>query len=116
VYVRVCVVKQDQQHTHTLYIHIVCCVCVCFFIILVHTHTHTHSDGLSGAVSGAQIEDVIGQIDTLTKKINSQAFGSGSLMKQWKVLTMLIGANNVCGCTAASNQPDQWEKKVRGVV
>lgn len=66
--------------------------------------------GLNCAVSGAVVQDIPDQLKHLMNHLNTAYL---SVKYQWKVLTLFIGANNACGCTHSSNQPDQYEENLR---
>lgn len=52
--------------------------------------------GLNVAVSGAVVRDIPGQIDHLLKVMQEPEYAG--LMDKWKLVTLFIGANDVCDC------------------
>lgn len=68
--------------------------------------------GLNLAVSGAVIQGVPAQIKKLKNRLSTTYL---HVAGKWKLLTLLIGANDACDCHSASHQPAVWEKNLRGV-
>jgi len=73
---------------------------------------------LNGAQSGARVEDVPAQIDYLTQELKTTLNTSVDFLNDWKVLTILIGANNLCGaCSNASyTQPTFYQQQLQSVL
>jgi len=62
-----------------------------------YTPFHPLTDVLNGAQSGALIQNVPFQIEHLVKQLKQfNSTGSINYDKDWKVVTLLIGPNNVC--------------------
>eukprot|EP00033_Pygsuia_biforma_P002172 GCRY01002407.1.p1 GENE.GCRY01002407.1~~GCRY01002407.1.p1 ORF type:complete len:357 (-),score=50.06 GCRY01002407.1:238-1308(-) len=51
---------------------------------------------LNAAVSGAIVQDLDDQIDYLVKELKTNYADSVNYEKDWKMITVLIGANNIC--------------------
>jgi len=75
-------------------------------------------DQLNAAQSGAWVQNLPYQIEFLKKQLNSNK--NINVEKDWKVLTILIGANNLCdACLESFDEYDsarQFEKSLREVV
>jgi phospholipase B1 len=73
---------------------------------------------LNGAQSGARVEDVPAQIDYLTQQLQTTYNKTVDFKNDWKILTILIGANNLCGaCTSSSySQPDFYQQQLELVL
>lgn len=52
--------------------------------------------GLNAAISGAKVQDISGQIDYLVTQLTTTYNSSVDFENDWKVATILIGANNLC--------------------
>jgi len=74
---------------------------------------------LNGAQSGAKIEDVVtGQIKYISNQILTTYNESIDMEKDWKFMTVFIGANNLCGaCEGKSDSsPDFFEAQFREIL
>eukprot|EP00455_Lapot_gusevi_P049966 TRINITY_DN717_c0_g1_i2.p1 TRINITY_DN717_c0_g1~~TRINITY_DN717_c0_g1_i2.p1 ORF type:complete len:347 (+),score=117.81 TRINITY_DN717_c0_g1_i2:49-1089(+) len=75
-------------------------------------HAYPDQDRLNGAQSGALVQDLSAQLDYVlgVMKNNSQI----NIAEDWKVMTIWIGANNLCGvCTdPPSNTADVYEQNM----
>eukprot|EP00211_Chloroparvula_japonica_P006125 CAMPEP_0119118626 /NCGR_PEP_ID=MMETSP1310-20130426/442_1 /TAXON_ID=464262 /ORGANISM="Genus nov. species nov., Strain RCC2339" /LENGTH=351 /DNA_ID=CAMNT_0007108013 /DNA_START=43 /DNA_END=1098 /DNA_ORIENTATION=+ len=60
---------------------------------------------LNGAVSGAKAEDVYHQVNYLAKEGQKKKFSDVDWNNDWKLFTLLIGANDLCG--ACYDRPDE---------
>eukprot|EP00049_Salpingoeca_infusionum_P004852 m.84618 g.84618 ORF g.84618 m.84618 type:complete len:355 (+) comp12754_c0_seq1:65-1129(+) len=54
--------------------------------------------GLNFAVSEARVKDVPGQIQRMAAKMNTSEYSH--LYDEWKLLTLFIGANDICECNS----------------
>jgi len=68
--------------------------------------------GLSGAVSGAVVQDIPSQIDAIVKRIKIEPEFAG-LLNEWKLLSFFIGANNACSCYNVNNNVTNWSNNLR---
>jgi len=77
--------------------------------------TVTH---LNGAQSMARIDAVPAQVDYITDQINSTYAGMINMTNDWKLMTIFIGANNICpACSNSSDsQPDYYEQQMELVI
>jgi len=79
---------------------------------------HPDLDQLNAAQSGAWIQNILHQIQSLKKMLKKNP--RIDVQNDWKVLTLLIGANNLCdSCDESFNIYDSaaaFEKNLRGIV
>jgi len=73
---------------------------------------------LNGAQSGATVEDVPAQIDYIAQQLRTTYSKSVDLANDWKILTIFIGANNLCDACKnhTHSQPDFFEQQLRNVL
>jgi len=78
----------------------------------------TKGKWLDGAVSEARVEDVPSQIDYLKNTSHSKYKNDINWEEDWKVLTMFIGANNLCGACSGDQRSDPayFEAHMRAVL
>jgi len=70
---------------------------------------------LNGAQSHAQINQVPSQIDYITEQILTTYNETINMEEDWKIMTIFIGANNLCSACANTSvsQPDYFENLLR---
>jgi hypothetical protein len=73
---------------------------------------------LNGGQSGARVEDVPAQIDYITQQLKTTYNQTVDFNNDWKMLTILIGANNLCGAcyNASYAQPDYYQQQLEIVL
>jgi len=73
---------------------------------------------LDGGVSMAKVEDCPSQVDYLVKSLKTIYAGRVDFENDWKLLTIFIGANNICGdCQNRENSKPAWfESHLRAVL
>jgi len=73
---------------------------------------------LDAGVSMAKVEDVPAQIQYLVNTINTQYAGIIDMNNDWKLLTLFIGANNLCICCNGDSRgtPQYFENQLRSVL
>jgi len=71
---------------------------------------------LNGAQSGAKIVAVPAQVDYITNQIETTFSGTINMKKDWKLLTLFIGPNNVCSSCDDDYNPDYYEKELRLIL
>jgi len=73
---------------------------------------------LDGGVSKAKVADVPPQIDYLVNTMKTQYAGVIDFENDWKLLTLFIGSNNLCGSCTADNRttPAYFEDHLRAVL
>jgi len=73
---------------------------------------------LNAAQSQARIDAVPAQLTYLANELKTTYRDTVNFDKDWKMLTILIGANNICpACTNRSiSQPDYFEAQMRAVI
>jgi lysophospholipase L1-like esterase len=71
--------------------------------------------GLNVAVSGARVEDLPSQVERLNELLQNEY---KHVQDEWKLLTLFIGANNLCNaCTnSGSGNAARFEKNLRAVM
>jgi len=57
----------------------------------------TEGDWLDGGVSMARVEQTLSQVDYLVNQLQTTYSSTVDFENDWKLLTVLIGANNACG-------------------
>lgn len=69
---------------------------------------------LDGAVSMAKVQDLPDQISYLVTTLKTQ-YPSINIQEDWKLLTIFIGANNLCSAcyNSQSSDPDFFEAQLR---
>lgn len=74
-------------------------------------------DHLNVAQSGALITDVADQVDYLTQQLQTRE-DKYSYKEDWKILTFLIGGNDLClSCVLEQAlSPDKWEERMRTIL
>jgi len=79
----------------------------------------TKGKWLDGAVSGASVQDVPGQLDYLVTTLQSEEYRHDvDFENDWKLLTIFIGANNLCGACRndSHSQPAYFEAQLRAFL
>jgi len=78
----------------------------------------TKGQWLNGAVSSAKVENVPDQIDYLVNQLKTTYSKVVNYEEDWKLLTLFIGANNLCGaCHDNSNTlPEFYEAHLKDVL
>jgi len=73
---------------------------------------------LNGAQSGAVVEDVPAQIEYIIKQLTTTYNTTVDMENDWKMLTIFIGANDVCGACHddPDSQPDFYYNKLNDVL
>jgi small subunit ribosomal protein S29e/phospholipase B1 len=73
---------------------------------------------LDAGVSMAKVQDVPDQINYLVNTMKTQYANTINFEEDWKLLTLFIGANNLCGaCNGDSDsQPAYFEQHLRAVL
>jgi len=73
---------------------------------------------LDAGVSMAKVEDVPSQVDYLVTTLHTQYANTVNFANDWKLLTVLIGANDLCLCCDGrqSSQPATFQKNLRAVL
>jgi len=73
---------------------------------------------LDGAVSHASVQDVPSQIDYLVNTTKTKYKNEIDFENDWKLLTIFIGANNLCGACRDDprSQPAYFEAHLRAVL
>jgi len=82
------------------------------------TYPLTPGSWLDGAVSGARVEQVPAQLDYLLGQLTTTYASQIDFVNDWKLLTIFIGANNLCGsCRGSENtKPAFFEAQLRNVL
>lgn len=65
------------------------------------------------AVSGAVVQGLMGQIDRLLELLNTTY---RHVKEEWKLLTLFIGANNLCSCHSENSRVAVYERYLREAV
>eukprot|EP00043_Microstomoeca_roanoka_P012210 m.117465 g.117465 ORF g.117465 m.117465 type:complete len:349 (-) comp15427_c4_seq1:231-1277(-) len=68
--------------------------------------------GLNFAVSGARVRDLPGQIERMAAKIDTPEYSD--IKDQWKLLTIFIGANDICECDSMT--ADQFRTELTAAL
>jgi hypothetical protein len=73
---------------------------------------------LNGAQSMARIQDVPAQVDYITQLLNTTYSGIVDMKNDWKLMTIFIGANNICpSCRGGGDTtPDFYEQMLRLIL
>eukprot|EP01114_Cavostelium_apophysatum_P007810 TRINITY_DN19995_c0_g1_i1.p1 TRINITY_DN19995_c0_g1~~TRINITY_DN19995_c0_g1_i1.p1 ORF type:complete len:383 (-),score=50.59 TRINITY_DN19995_c0_g1_i1:81-1229(-) len=71
---------------------------------------------LNGAQSGAKIHDLPPQIDYITNQLLTTYNESVDMENDWKMMTIFVGANNLCRTCNGDYDPDYFEKNLEGLV
>jgi len=74
---------------------------------------------LNAAISGAKVEDLPGQVDYLVNQLQTTYANSVNYNHDWKMLTILIGANNLCiACDPgkSNTSPDFYEQQLNQTI
>merc|ERR1711871_307361 len=66
------------------------------------TLPHSSGAGLDAAVSGARVEQLKPQVQHLIQKLGSHEYKH--VHDKWKLMTIFIGANNICGSCNSSHE------------
>jgi len=75
--------------------------------------------GLNGAVSMAKVEDLPDQVNYLVTQLRTTYKDQVDFNKDWKLLTIFIGANNLCGScdwNRTNSFPAFFENQLRSVL
>eukprot|EP01127_Copromyxa_protea_P013991 TRINITY_DN3831_c0_g1_i1.p1 TRINITY_DN3831_c0_g1~~TRINITY_DN3831_c0_g1_i1.p1 ORF type:complete len:355 (-),score=89.42 TRINITY_DN3831_c0_g1_i1:44-1108(-) len=73
----------------------------------------TQGTYLNGAISGAKIQGVPGQIDYLVQTAQTTYKDKIDWENDWKLLTLFIGANNLCAsCKGDAGTPELFEQEL----
>lgn len=73
---------------------------------------------LDGAVSMAKVADVIPQVQYLVNTLQTEYATTVDFENDWKLLTLLIGANNLCPCCSGeqSSIPANFQAELKTVL
>ncbi|KAJ3305499.1 hypothetical protein HDV03_001365 [Kappamyces sp. JEL0829] len=71
-------------------------------------------DKFNGAVTGAKVAGIPNQISWLTSQIKSNK--AINFSTDYKLLTLFIGANDVCQSCSTAVNPDTYETQVRSII
>lgn len=73
---------------------------------------------LNAGVSMARVEELLPQVDYLVNELNTTYKGEVNFNEDWKLLTLFIGANNICpACKNSSKStPEHFEKHLRATL
>eukprot|EP01125_Pyxidicula_operculata_P000457 TRINITY_DN10487_c0_g1_i1.p1 TRINITY_DN10487_c0_g1~~TRINITY_DN10487_c0_g1_i1.p1 ORF type:complete len:358 (+),score=63.39 TRINITY_DN10487_c0_g1_i1:42-1115(+) len=80
------------------------------------TESLTKGAYLDGAVSGAKIQDVPAQIEYLVNTLKTQYSNTIDFENDWKLVTLFIGANNLCEICTGRYDPNWFEQQLVSVV
>jgi len=83
------------------------------------TTPFTKGSNLNGAVVQSKIEDIPPQIDYLVQTLKSSEYsGVVDFNHDWKLLTLFIGANNLCVCCHNDSRgtPEYFETHLRSIL
>ncbi|KJE88650.1 hypothetical protein CAOG_000259 [Capsaspora owczarzaki ATCC 30864] len=77
-----------------------------------------HITHLNAAQSQAKIENVAKQVDYLIEQLNTTYAKTVNMTHDWKMLNLLIGANNLCGAcfNRSYADPDYYEQTLDAIV
>jgi len=79
----------------------------------------TQGDYLDGAIVEAKIEDIPAQVQYLINTLKSAEYsGTIDFNNDWKLLTLFIGANNLCICCHNDSRgtPEYFEQNLRSIL
>jgi len=76
----------------------------------------THGKDLDAAVSMAKIADLPSQIDYLVSTMQGQYKGVIDFENDWKLVTLLIGANDICTGCGNPNTPTQFAANFKALL
>jgi len=72
---------------------------------------------LNGAVSGAKVEDLPGQIDYVVYTATTTYKNAIDWQNDWKLLTIFIGANNLCiSCESNRGSPKYFQEQLDAAI
>jgi hypothetical protein len=71
-------------------------------------------DHLNAARSGARSQHLKLQVEYLARQLKNET--GVDPKNDWKILSIVIGANDLCGCRNAGNAPDHFEKNINDTL
>jgi hypothetical protein len=73
---------------------------------------------LNSALSGGRVQDVPDMIDYVVKELKTTYAQTVDFNNDWKLATLLIGANNLCGAchNDSGDDPDSFQTELNNVI
>ena len=73
---------------------------------------------MNSALSGGRVQDVPDMINYVVKELKTTYNATIDFNNDWKLATLLIGANNLCGAchNDSGDDPDSYETELNNVI